>query len=185
MMEKSNMGLIEVPARELMGPAMRRLNPNQQRFVCALGVFGGQMTEAYKWAGFGSTTDRSAQSASSRLAAKEDVKEAIREEALRRMDNSTLLAVSTVIRIAQGADDKLALKAAELLMDRTGFHAKSEHKVVIEDGRTTNELIDFIRSRSAAHGLDANAMLGLPNPNVVEAEYEDVVDGTDGLEDLL
>ena len=69
--------LIDVPPRELMGPAMQQLNGRQQRFVCALAVYGGDHMEAYRWAGFKVTNDNSANAASSRLFNSETVQLAI------------------------------------------------------------------------------------------------------------
>ena len=167
--------LIDLPPEDQMGPAMKRLNEQQRRFVCALSVFGGNRTEAYRWAGYNVKSNKVAQAASSRLHSQDEIKEAIREEAIRRLDTAPLLAISTMVRIAQGPDNKLALKASEMILDRTGFHGTTEHKVTIEDKRTTKELIDFIMQAAPRHGLDANKMLGLPAP-VIEAEFEVVID---------
>ena len=166
--------LIDLPPEDQMGPAMKRLNEQQRRFVCALAVFGGNRTEAYRWAGYNTTTYRSAQVSASRLHAQEEIKDAIREEAIRRLDTAPLLAISTMIRLAGGTDDKLALKASEMILDRTGFHGMTEHKVTIEDKRTTKELMEFIMQAAPRHGLDANKILGLPAPKIVDAEFEEV-----------
>ena len=166
--------LIDLPPADQMGPAMKRLNPQQQRFVCALAVFGGNRSEAYRWAGYKVTNDNSTAACSSRLHAQEEIKDAIREEAIRRLDTAPLLAISTMIRLAGGTDDKLALKASEMILDRTGFHGMTEHKVTIEDKRTTKELMEFIMQAAPRHGLDANKILGLPAPKIVDAEFEEV-----------
>lgn len=174
--------LIDLPPLDQMGPAMRRLNEQQRRFVCALSVFGGNRTEAYRWAGYAVKTEGSARAASSRLHAQDEIKDAIREEAIRRLDTAPLLAISTMVRIAGGTDDKLALKASEMILDRTGFHGKTEMLVVHEDKRTSAELIKFIQERAAANGIDANKWLGLPAPAPIDAEFS-VVDPD--LADLL
>ncbi len=180
--------LIDLPPADQMGPAMRRLNPRQQRFVCALAVFGGNRAEAYRWAGYQTNTENATYVGASRLHAQEEIKDAIREEAIRRLDTAPLLAISTMVRLAGGSDDKLALKASEMILDRTGFHGKTEHLVVHEDKRTSAELIRFIQERGKANGLDVNKWLGLPPPGavgtpaVVDAEFS-VVDPD--LADLL
>ena len=171
--------LIDLPPEDQQGPAMRRLNEQQRRFVCALSVFGGNRTEAYRWAGYNVKTDGSARAASSRLHSLEEIKDAIREEAIRRLDTAPLLAISTMVRLAGGTDDKLALKASEMILDRTGFHGMTEHKVTIEDKRTTKELIEFIMQAAPRHGLDANKMLGLSAPGdgtaaPIDAEFTEV-----------
>jgi phage terminase small subunit len=164
--------LIDLPPEDQQGPSMRRLNEQQRRFVCALSVFGGNRSEAYRWAGYKTTNDNSTGAAASRIHSLEEIKDAIREEAIRRLDTAPLLAISTMVRLAGGTDDKLALKASEMILDRTGFHGMTEHKVTIEDKRTTKELIDFIMQAAPRHGLDANKMLGLSAP--VDAEFTEV-----------
>lgn len=166
--------LIDLPPKDQMGPCMRRLNEQQQRFVCALSVFGGNRTEAYMWAGYNVTNKNSASAAASRLHAQDEIKDAIREEAIRRLDTAPLLAISTMVRLAGGTDDKLALKASEMILDRTGFHGKTEHLVVHEDKRTSAELIKFIQERGAANNIDVNKWLGLPAPAVMDAEFSEV-----------
>lgn len=173
-----------MPSEDQFGPAMRRLTPLQRRFVVGLSVWGGNASEAARWAGYSTESDGALRVTAHRTLNLDYVKEAIKEESWRRLDEASLLAVSTVVRIAMNStEDKVALKAAELLMDRTGFHAKSEHVVTIEDRRTTNELLDFIRLTAAKHGLDGNKLLGLPAP--VDAEFTEVTNGSEGLEDLL
>lgn len=185
--EKTQEGwLVEVPDEEHMGPAMRRLNERQRRYVCALSVFGGDQSRAYVFAGFGTTNPRSTSAAASRLANSDDIKEAIKEEAWRRLDYASLLAVSTMVELASpnNKDNALRLKAADMLSKRTGFHEKTEHLVVHEDRRTTKELIDFIQTMSAKLGVQQ--YVGLTHQPVIDTTAEDVYEpSTDGLEDIL
>lgn len=190
--EKTEEGwMVEVPHEDLMGPHMKRLNERQQKFVCALAIFGGDQSRAYEWAGYNTTNARATTAAASRLMAQDAIKEAIREETYRRLDTSSLLAVSTMIELCMptNPDKKVRLKAAELLTDRTGFHAKTEHKLTIEDNRTTGELMDFIRAAAGRHGLDPNQLIGptaaaVTHQPVIDADFEEVGDAT-GLEDIL
>lgn len=183
--EKTEEGwLVEMPDEEHMGPAMRRLNERQRRFVCALSVFGGDQPKAYVFAGYETKNARSASAAASRLSNSDDVKEAIKEEAWRRLDYASILAVSTMVELSSPSnpDKAIRLKAANMLADRTGFHAKTEHHIVHEDRRTTKELLEFIQTTAARLGV--THALGLPAP-VVDAEYEEVVEDATGLEDIL
>lgn len=168
--------LVEVPPVEMMGPAMRALNERQRRFVCALAVLGGEQREAYVWAGYEAKTVASQDAAASQLAARPDVQEAIKEEALRRLDSYALMAVSTLGTLASPrstAKDSVKLAAANSLLDRIGgFAGKTEHKIVIKDDRTTNDIIASIRQLAAANGLDAGKLLGAPEP--VDAEFTEV-----------
>lgn len=174
--------LLEMPPEEQMGPALRRLNERQRRFVCALSVFGGDQSRAYAWAGYDNKSDAARRVNASRLANSDDVKEAIKEEAWRRLDYSSILAVSTMVELASPSnpDKAIRLKAADMLSKRTGFHEKSEMLVVHEDRRTTKELIQFIQQTAARLGV--TPMLG--HMPVIDAEFEVVADPT-GIEDLL
>lgn len=177
--------LIDVPPRELMGPAMQQLNGRQQRFVCALAIFGGDHVEAYRWAGFKVTNDNSAGAATSRLFNSETVQLAIKEEAYRRLDSASMLAVSTLVEIASprsGAAHKDRIKASKEILDRLpGFAGKTEQTIIIKDERTTQDLIDIIKQNAHIAGLDASKLIG---HDIVEAEYEEV-GSTEGLEDLI
>jgi hypothetical protein len=178
--------VIELPDEDHMGPAMRRLNEKQRRFVCALSVFGGDQSRAYAFAGYGTTNPRSTAAASSRLANSDDIKEAIKEEAWRRLDYSSILAISTMVELASpnNPDKAVRLKAADMLSKRTGFHEKSEHLVIHEDRRSTKELIDFIQSMGKKLGVAP--LLGLEHQPVIDTTCEDVVEASaEGLEDLL
>lgn len=185
-MSREPADLIVVPPVEVMGPAMRALNDNQRIFVCALGVHGGDQGEAYRAAGYLVKNDNSARACASRLANSDPIIAAIKEEALRRLDSASMLAVSTLVELAsyKNPDDKVRVKAANSLLDRIGgFAGKTEHSIVIKDDRTTAELIAFIKNTAAANGLDARQLLGLPAP--IDVEYVEVIDGREGLEDLL
>ena len=113
-MTQNTVVLFEIPAAEVLGPAMRALNERQRLFVCALAYFGGDQQEAYRAAGYQATTDASAQASSSRLANSAPIVEAIKEEALRRLDSSSMLAVSTLVELASAktSDNKVRLDAA-------------------------------------------------------------------------
>jgi phage terminase small subunit len=177
--------LIQVPPVELMGAAMRALNERQRYFVCALMVYGGEQSEAYRAAGYEVTNDNSAAAAASRLARNDGIVAAIKEEAMRRLDSAPALAVSTLVELAsyKNSDDKVRLKAANSILDRVGgFAGKSEQHIVIKDERTTKELVDFIKQTALANGLDPIKLLGGP---VVDVEFSEVIDGSEGLEDLL
>lgn len=188
-MSQNPIALFEIPATEVLGPAMRALNGRQRMFVCALAYYGGDQPEAYRAAGYLVTNDNSAQAASSRLANNAMIVEAIKEEALRRLDSASLLAVSTLMELASSktcSDNKVRLQASNSLLDRIGgFAGKTEHKITIKDDRTTQELIDFIKQTALANGLDPAKLLGMDK--IVEAEFEEVFDpaGDPDLADLL
>lgn len=177
--------LIEVPPEDQMGPAMRQLNERQRRFVCALAVFGGDQSRAYMDAGYDIKSEGARRACASRLANTALVVEAIREESLRRINSATLLAVSTMVELASPAhnsDKRLRLKAAEEILNRTGFHGTSEQRIVIKDDRTVQELVDFIKANASLAGMSAGQLLG-QKPAAIDAEFE-VIDPND-LSDII
>lgn len=182
MSDKDLTDLIDVPPEDQMGPAMLRLNRRQRIFVCALAVFGGDQTAAYKHAGYECSNDRSAQAASSRLANAEDIIQAIREESLRRINSATLLAVSTLVEMAspRNADQRLRRQAAVDILDRTNFNPKTEHTIIIKDDRTTAELIESITQLANANGLDPRKLL-MQDP-IIDTVAVDVSPSVDELE---
>jgi hypothetical protein len=179
--------LIEVPDEDHMGPAMKRLNDRQRRFVCAMSVYGGDVTRAYVFAGYDIKTPGALKACASRLHNNAQIIDALQEEARRRLDYSHLVTVSGLVELAlpSNTDKSSRLKALLALADRTGMHAKSEQLVVHEDRRTTKELLDAIAQIAVRNGLDPAQLLGHKRPDVIDAEYEEVPAGTDGIEDLF
>lgn len=174
--------LISIPPEDLMGPAMLALEPRQRRFVCALATFGGDQEGAYAWAGYRAKTPGALQACSSRLANSEAVQAAVKEEAIRRLNSASLLAISGLIEMASplhNKNEKLRFKALQDLADRTGFNAKTEHTITIKDDRTTAQILQTISQLAIANGLDPKLLA----PTIIEGEFEEV--GTDGLEDLI
>lgn len=181
------------------GPAMRRLNPRQREFVMVLLETGtSNMSKATRLAGY-TGTDDSIYVQASRLAHDPKVQEAIREEAGRRLNTGGIMAVSRLLSIAENTtDEKTALKAIEMVMNRTGLHAVSEHKVAVEHSSGDPvEQIKRVQNLAAALGLDPAKLLGNVGVTMIEDQSEpvDVIDGEfeeaepasslEGLEDIL
>lgn len=179
---------IDLPPEELMGEALRRLNARQQKFVCALAVFGGDQKKAYAYAGYHSKDDKVASAAASRLAANPDVQEAIREETLRRIGTNQLLAISTITQLA--ADTKTPpatrLAAAKELAGLAGHVVRTEHKVVMEDTRSASQIAMAVRELLQQPELKKiGVVTNMPLPigaGAVDAEFEEI---PDELKDLL
>jgi phage terminase small subunit len=150
-----------VPAESKMGPALRALNERQRAFVCAMVELGGSNnTEAARRAGY--MGDRRALAVTAhRLMHDEDVMAAIQEEASRQLRSGQLKAVAALqMIIDKGEKDSDRLKAIEMLMNRTGMHATSEHKVVnVNHSKTDAELIKRLRLLAKEAGLDASGLL--------------------------
>lgn len=189
---------VKVPALDLLGPVMQSLTARQRRFVVALTIWPTDQQRAYAAAGYECTNPNSLHASASRLINSEPIKKAIQEETWRRLDSSVLMAASTLVELAQGkgplSDPKIRLRAAEAILNRTGFNEKTEHHVVVEDSRTPEQLLSFIRDRLNSVSVEDRKLIEqkiatiVPN-NIVDADYEVVHDPgaptSDGLEDLL
>ena len=158
---------------EAYGPLMQALNPLQRAFVEVYldhpDLPAGQLAER---AGYTKPTTPGSNQLATRghlLLHNERVIAAINEQASRRLRGAGGMAVKVLLDIAR-SPGKDQLKAAIALLDRTGFHALSEHKVTVDDKRPQNEremrarITDLISELGGVEGL---AKLG----NVVDAEF--------------
>jgi hypothetical protein len=185
--------LVKVPRHEELGPAMRALEPMQQRFVVALAEFGDDNhTRAAKMAGY--TDSEHLKCTAYRLASNPKVQAAIQEVCLGRLHGGKILAVSKLIELAHSVDQKIALKAATELMNRTGLHAVSEHNVKTQDvSRTDDAMIARIIQLANKIGVDPNLMLGQAGVKgeIIDGEFKEVTTApipehdSEGLEDIL
>ncbi len=109
---------------EGLGPAMRALTSLQRSFVRAKVELGLNDTAAYAAAGF--APDRGH---AHRLAHDERVQAAILEEGRKLMRAHGPKSILTLVEIRDNveANDKDRIKAAIELLNRSGFHAVSEH----------------------------------------------------------
>ena len=172
-----------------LGPAMQRLNERQRRFVHAMIELGGlNNRRAALDAGFADspTNPNQLNVTAHRLAHDENIQAAIKEEGIRLLNAGTFLAVKVCLEIAADPTTmkKDKLKAAEMIMNRTGLHATSEHKVAVEHTtKSDKETIARIEQLAKALGLDAKQLLG---QGAIEAEFVDVTEGDpDDIGDLF
>ena len=179
---------IQTPAEGEMGPKMSALTERQQRFVVALALQGSRdFTAAARSAGYSPDKPTVAQVTGSRLAHDPRIQEAMFEYAQRQMQTGGLIAVDIVMDIATNPQHKDQLKAAVALLDRTGLHAKSEHKVTVEDVSKTDEAmvarflhlakqnkmpIEQIRATLEGTGVVLDADFTVVEPEVKE-DWED------------
>lgn len=189
---------IETP-EEHWGPCMQALNPRQRAFVQACLTIGTtNNAKCAAMAGYTGSANALAV-AGHRLAHHSGVIAAIQEEAERRLRSSAIMAVSVMVDIARNEvnSPKDRLKAAEMIANRVGLHAKSEHKVITEDASTTDAAMTArIQTLCSQLGIDPKTLLGrmaqpkeVPVAPIVEVEYAEVEQpaptGLEGLEDIL
>lgn len=168
---------LEIPADAKLGPAMKALNTRQQAFVCAMIEMGGiNHTRAALAAGYGNNNMDSASVQGHRLAHDDLILAAIHEESYRRLRSGAIMAVQTVLEVCNDrtAENKDRLKAAEMLMNRSGLHAVTEHNVKVERHDMTDEgMIKKIKLLAEKQGLDPVRLLGGAGITI-EAEFKEV-----------
>lgn len=176
-----------------LGPAMLELPDIEQQFVVALIQNGGNQTRAALAAGYGTTsnagsTDQIARNAGWRLAHRPRVIAAIREQAEKMLQAGVIRAGQILNDLMENGDPKVAMKAAEAVLDRGGMQIVHKQQIEVTDNRTATELMAFIREAAAEQGLDPKKLLGQAGvgAEIIDAEFTEVlVASSEGLEDLL
>jgi hypothetical protein len=182
--------IVTVPDESALGPAMRACNVNQRAFVIALLETGGSSKKlAAKMAGYG-LSDNASGSAGSSLSRHPKVLAALKEEADRRIRSGAVLAASVLLEIAEDPLHKDRFKAAQELLNRSGLIVETQHRVVVEDQRSTDEIERRILTLAEKLGIDPVKLLGyVPatgGTDIIDGECTDVEDdGSEGLEDIL
>lgn len=165
-----------------LGPAMQALPTDRQRaFVVAMLQYGMRgYGKAALAAGF-TGDDNTLRVTGHRLAHDARIQEAIREEGQRMLGASVGLGVDFLTATLENpiASTKDRLRAVELLFNRTGLPAQTEHKVTVEHKMSEEEKELRIAELAKKHGLNIDELLGQKLVDVTPN------DGTAGLEDLL
>lgn len=171
--------LFDVPTN--IGPAMRALNKRQRAYVVVcLETGSANQKRNAQLAGY--TGNDSALAVQGwRLAHDPKVLAAMEEEAHRRLRSGALMATSRLIHLAENArEEKDQLKAIDMILNRTGFHAKTEHKIdVTHEHRGPAEIQARIKELAERLGVDPVKLLGHSRPAetaapVIEAEFVEV-----------
>lgn len=180
--------MIRQPEIAQLGPHMRALNRRQRAFVVAVLELGStNYTRAAYAAGY-EGPQPSVSVTAYRLAHNEKVIAALNEEAKRRLNASAPMAISELIKIAEySGDTKSKLKAIEMVLNRTGHHALSEHKVAIEHSYNDQQAVTRIFTLAKQLQIDPVKLLGSNGVSVnekgeiLDAEFEEVeLGGEDG-----
>lgn len=165
------------------GPAMARLRVRQRAFVMHLLDLGGRKnTEAARRAGY-SGNENTVTVTAYRLTHDPLVLAAIKEEGEKRMHSGAILATSVLLEVAGDVLHKDRVKAALAILDRIGLHAQSEHKVTVTNTGDEKAMVERITQLALQLGIEPQRLLGGPAP--IDAEFVEVMTGTEGLEDLL
>lgn len=141
---------------------MAALNEKQRGFVLAMVENPGiSFAAAARQAGY-SDVKEGAKVRGHHCAHNPAVQAAIREEALKRLQSASLIAAGVVIEILQDkrTQRKDRLKAAAMLLDRTGFAAQQNiniHKTVTDQSGAA--IVERIRALAVKHNLDPSTLL--------------------------
>lgn len=188
---------IALPDEGAWGPAMKVLPSDRMRaFVIALLEQGGKNRKlAYMKAGY-SGNDGTCEVNAYKLSHDPRIQAAIREEALNRMGSAGIAAVSYLVELIESDEATVKtthrLRAAEMVMNRIGLHALTEHKVVVEHTLSEQEKIEKAVRLAKEMGMDPKELLGrigieYDPDETIDVEFEDVTEehSSEGLEDLL
>lgn len=178
--------IIEIPDETELGPAMQALSEKQRRFVMAMLEQGGVGPRRAALAAGYQETEKSNGAAVSghRLAHDPRIQEAIKEVSLKAINAGTFVAVKFVLdTIAdETAEKKDRLKAAEMVMNRTGLHAMSESRTTVTHKTESRaEMIKDITLMARTLGVDPQKLLG---GAVTEADFVEVKP-EDDISDIL
>jgi|WetSurMetagenome_2_1015567.scaffolds.fasta_scaffold94644_2 hypothetical protein len=161
---------IDADAR--LGPCMSALTPKQQQFVLALLQTGCSQAKAAQLAGYAGNSD-TLKATGWRLAHDAHVQAALHEEAHKLIRTTAPMAIGVITEIAQdpSVEPKDRLKAALELLNRSGLHAHTEHKVTVErEERTATDLVQRLRDVASRAGYDPAQLLASIGVN--EATFE-------------
>ena len=164
---------IDLLPEEGLGPAMRALDDRRRRFVMAAITYPtAKDWQIAKAAGYSDRSYGGLRVAAHRLFHDEKVLAAIREEAARKLRSSAFLGAAVLAEIARTKGHPDQLKAATALLNRIGFHEKTEQVVNVNHRDMTGEaMVARIEKLAAALGLDSGALLGLnAAPKMIDGE---------------
>jgi phage terminase small subunit len=158
---------------------MSALNERQQKFVMALIHYPGiTQAEAARQAGYSDHLE-AAKVRGHYLAHSPAVQAAMREEAGKVLNSSSLMAANVLLSLLtdEGVEPKDRIKAAGMLLDRSGFGAQQTINVnKTTSDQTGKAIMDRIAALAAKHGLDPGRLIAGPAP-AVEVEFSVVKDG--------
>ena len=163
------------------GPAMAALTEKRRGFVMAMIEFPGiSAAEAARRAGY-SDKSEGAKVTGHYLSHSPAVQAAIREEAGKRLNASSLTAANVLmgLLVDEKVEPKDRIKAAGMLLDRSGFGAAQT--INVNKHVTDNSgqaIMARIKALAEKHGLDPGKLIGhsLPvePPKMIEGEAVDV-----------
>lgn len=176
---------IVVPGPEDMGPAMKALNERQRKFVVAWFATGHREKAAYAAGYAGELPSNQLGVSAYQVWHQPKVQAAIQEFAqssvLYGLVPAAFAAFETILSDPTHKD---FAKVAQIIADRTGFHAKTEHQVNVTHSDDRESMIKRLEELAAKAGR-APKELFAKTAGVTDADFEEVEGDPTGLEDLL
>lgn len=186
-----------------LGPKMKALPNDRWRAMVQRCLEQGtkNITQAAQDAGFGGKSREALRVTAHTVFHDARFQEALHEEAQKRMNGLLLISALRVhgeLLDNPQTEGAVRLKAAQMVYDRAGLHAVSEHKSTVQHIGSDVDTLRRIVAIATKLGIDpeklvGNRMKALEAPTI-EVEYEEVPDktvaeamedGTYGLESLI
>jgi hypothetical protein len=166
---------VEIPEGVELGPKMRALRDDRQRrfaWVMATGVENA--SGAARQAGYADngSLQNNARSAV-RVTAHHLMQNAAILDAIEECTRATLrglapVAVSKAKEILEDRKHPYHGRMIETVLDRTGFFARTEHKLTVEHSVDEGRLVELARRLAVENGIPVERLLG--NTKVIEGE---------------
>jgi phage terminase small subunit len=161
-----------------LGPKMLALTEKQRRFVLEL-VADPLMSRAAaaRLAGY-SDSSEAAKVKAHYLMHDQRIIDALHEQAGKRLWAISMKAAHRVEQMLDSEDDKVVLKAAVAVVDRTGFGAQQNINInqTVRD-ESSKAILTRIEALADRLGVPVAGLLGAKAAPVVEGEFSEVSDG--------
>ena len=157
------------------GPAMSKLDAQEQVFVLCFFENGGNQSKAYADAGYVFPTEGARRRGAHYLVHKKEIMEAIKEESQRRTVWMAAKVQSAMEALVDNPQHPDHFKALKLMRDDAGISRAVERVLNVKVEVSDADKIEAIKLFAIAHNLDPKRLLGFnPEEPAVEAEFSEV-----------
>lgn len=157
-----------IPA-DVLGPKMLALRSDQQRRFCWVMANGEKSpARAARDAGY-SDKSEAAKVSAHRLMQDPAILDAIEEAGRKVLRGLAPIAIRSARAILENRNHPQHTRMIETVLDRTGFSAKTEHKVTVEHKVDTTELVELARRLAIENGIAPERFIGIAGP-VIEGK---------------
>lgn len=169
-----------------LSPAMAALVPRQRAFCYFYISNGGHGANAVRSAGYSSKSPNYCRVMAHKLLHSKPILQAIHATSWAFLHSLTTPALSALSDVLRDPTHRDRVRAAALILDRTGFHAQSQHTVVVENhntlmlGKPSAEVMQQLVEAALKVGIENMPALPAPKDEILDAEILD--DGTEIIE---